>query len=715
MPQSLTQYFFGNSLVNFAGGTANANVPHWLNQFIEADGGSYAVNGGYAFLRQAADNDVPRNEWGFSGVDGVWDQDLEGFDEVSFDSVVITPANFIQDREPTQNYPGDDRSPLDAILDVIEQVQTEQGAAKIYMYQGWSDIGFIAPDFPPTEQELETYYAYASGPYSDWYDTFLAEIDAAAPDADVTLIPINDVLIELISDGPLSDLEATDLFVDSAPHGTETTYFLASMITYSALFGEPVQAFGDVPDTIHPAVADNLPSLAALIDTRVAELMGEGGTDDDEGGGDDGGDDEPPIEPENSAPNARDDTAGTIQNEPALIDVLANDTDPDGDPLTLTNVIYSSNAYARIIDNQIEYYPNGDFFGEDTLTYEVSDDEGAISTASVLISVEPIDEAPEPENTAPNALDDVGDTDAGTSVLLDVLANDSDPDGDPLTLQSVDQPLNGSVQIVDNQIEYTPAQGFVGTDTFDYIVSDGQGGESAASVSVVVSGDVQDDNGGFSALFYELDFDVESLDQVDFGAPVDAQEDVASVRHFEQTGPGWEGGHTDHFAARYIALLDVEEAGLYTFELIADDEAALRLNGEELVGAGPKSDEVPEYGQVELQPGPYLIELDYLEIDGAQTLSLRWSGPDTDDTFVPVTPDVPGADLSDLLALAESDLDITEPLILSEEPEAPAGDAFEMEMFRFLQDDTSYRSKLEDDAKWFEDEDAPAEEEIGLI
>ena len=72
MPVEINQYIYGNSLVNFAGGSEQSNVPYWMNQFAEAGGNTYAANGGYGFLRQFADREEPSNEWGFEGVTGLW-------------------------------------------------------------------------------------------------------------------------------------------------------------------------------------------------------------------------------------------------------------------------------------------------------------------------------------------------------------------------------------------------------------------------------------------------------------------------------------------------------------------------------------------------------------------------------------------------------------------------------------------------------------------
>lgn len=92
-----------------------------------------------------------------------------------------------------------------------------------------------------------------------------------------------------------------------------------------------------------------------------------------------------------------------------------------------------------------------------------------------------------PPNEPPIAADDIAFTTRDTPVLIDVLANDSDPDGDALAIQSFTQPANGSVNDNgDGTLTYTPAPGFSGTDRFDYVVHDDRGGAAAATVSVTV-------------------------------------------------------------------------------------------------------------------------------------------------------------------------------------------------------------------------------------
>jgi len=197
----------------------------------------------------------------------------------------------------------------------------------------------------------------------------------------------------------------------------------------------------------------------------------------------------------NTAPVAVDDTASTTQGTPVTISVLANDSDADGDPLTIASVTRPSNGKAVVNANQtITYTPNSNFSGPtDSFTYTISDGRGGSATAKVSITVSAV-------NTAPVAVNDTASTTQGTPVTIVVLANDSDADGDRLTVVSVTDLVNGTVVINNDQtITYTPHPSFSGTDTFTYTISDGHpGGTATATVSITVSADDQntgDDQG----------------------------------------------------------------------------------------------------------------------------------------------------------------------------------------------------------------------------
>ncbi len=91
-----------------------------------------------------------------------------------------------------------------------------------------------------------------------------------------------------------------------------------------------------------------------------------------------------------------------------------------------------------------------------------------------------------PQNRSPTAADDTAQTAQGVSLLIDVLANDADPDGDQLALASVAAAANGTTAVEGRQVRYTPAAGFSGGDAFTYVASDGRGGTAQGSVQVTV-------------------------------------------------------------------------------------------------------------------------------------------------------------------------------------------------------------------------------------
>ncbi len=182
----------------------------------------------------------------------------------------------------------------------------------------------------------------------------------------------------------------------------------------------------------------------------------------------------------NPPPVAVNDSASTSEDLPVNIPVLANDNDPDGDILTVTTASAANGTVVIQPDGTIDYTPNQDFNGTDTITYTISDGNGGTSTATVTVTVGAV-------NDPPVAVDDATVTDEEVPVTIPVLANDSDVDGDPLTVTSASAP-NGTVVInADGTVTYTPDPDFNGTDTITYVISDGEGGTDTAIVNVTVN------------------------------------------------------------------------------------------------------------------------------------------------------------------------------------------------------------------------------------
>ena len=185
------------------------------------------------------------------------------------------------------------------------------------------------------------------------------------------------------------------------------------------------------------------------------------------------------VIPTNNAPNAVADKATTTAGSPVTVDVLANDSDADGDTLSVAAVTQGKNGMVVIEDGKPVYTPNAGFSGTDSFTYTVSDGtDETIGSVDVTVSA--------PGNTAPTAKADTANTTVGKPVTVDVLANDTDDDGDTLSVAAVTQGKNGTVVLQDGKPMYTPNAGFSGTDSFTYTVSDGKD-TATATVTVTVA------------------------------------------------------------------------------------------------------------------------------------------------------------------------------------------------------------------------------------
>ncbi len=193
---------------------------------------------------------------------------------------------------------------------------------------------------------------------------------------------------------------------------------------------------------------------------------------------------DPVVTPENSGPDAVDDTGTTPINTPVTISVLGNDTDPENDTLVVTDFTQgASGTVGRGANGDLVYTPNTGFSGTDSFTYTISDGNGGFDTATVTVTVDG------PVNTAPDAVDDADSTPINTPVPINVLGNDTDPEDDTLVVTDFTQGSSGTVSEDENgNLVYTPNTGFIGTDSFTYTISDGNGGVDTATVTVMVKG-----------------------------------------------------------------------------------------------------------------------------------------------------------------------------------------------------------------------------------
>ncbi|HAV1327360.1 TPA: tandem-95 repeat protein, partial [Vibrio parahaemolyticus] len=174
------------------------------------------------------------------------------------------------------------------------------------------------------------------------------------------------------------------------------------------------------------------------------------------------------ILPINDAPNAENDVITTEEDTAVTIDVLVNDSDVEGDVLSIQSAsVPSEQGSVDIVDGKLVFTPAENFNGEATITYIVTDGD-LTDEANVTVTVTPV-------NDSPVAVDDTVSTQEDTVVTIDVLPNDSDVDGDKLSIQSASVPKEqGTVEVVDGKLVFTPAENFNGDAEITYTVTDGE-------------------------------------------------------------------------------------------------------------------------------------------------------------------------------------------------------------------------------------------------
>ena len=278
-------------------------------------------------------------------------------------------------------------------------------------------------------------------------------------------------------------------------------------------------------------------------------------------------------DPVNTPPVAGDDHLEPTTDTPFTSTLAGNDGDPDaGDSITVvdpatgiaaTGVVTVPTAAGGSVDinpdGTFTYTPPAGFVGEDTFDYSVIDTMGATDDATVTLIVTP---DPDPNaNDEPDANDDAAVTEVGTAVSGDVLENDTDPNGDPLTVTEIDgtpvvpgtpttitTPSGGTLTINDDgTYDYSPADGFVGTEPITYMIADGNGGTDAATLYLAVHPtppNVEDDISA-TTVDTPVDGNIMTNDASDAGFPLTVGDGSGSPITGTTSFPTTNGGTVD--------------------------------------------------------------------------------------------------------------------------------------------------------------------------
>ena len=302
----------------------------------------------------------------------------------------------------------------------------------------------IAPD--PTASDAEVAYALALGGFATYLNSISISLGS------LPTYPILDAVLFDFSDGQLDSLEngETAVIVGEAGPALPTGFDL----------NDAIRRFRNNNFNVFPD--------ATLVQVDTETLGGE-------------------LQPSNNNPVAANDTVNVETGSAGInIDVLANDSDADGDTLVIESLGPTTAGGTASIASTggVDYTPPQDFVGAEQFTYTIVDGNGGSDTATVTVNVT------SPSNTPPVANDDSATTNQDTPLTgIAVLDNDSDADGDTLTIISASASAanGGSVSISGSgtTLDYSPATGFSGTDTVDYTISDGAAQASATLTMTV--------------------------------------------------------------------------------------------------------------------------------------------------------------------------------------------------------------------------------------
>ena len=183
----------------------------------------------------------------------------------------------------------------------------------------------------------------------------------------------------------------------------------------------------------------------------------------------------------NDAPTTVADSATTLEDVPVTVAVLANDSDADGDGLIVSNVSCSTGSCGINPNGSVTVTAPPNFNGPIVCSYTASDNNGGLTSGQLALTVTAV-------NDNPVASPDSATTDDNTLVVVPVLANDVDVDGDAVTLLAAGVCQQGTMTAnADGTITYKPNQGFNGTDQCDYTVTDPFGGVGSGLLTVAVT------------------------------------------------------------------------------------------------------------------------------------------------------------------------------------------------------------------------------------
>ncbi|MEL6251235.1 MAG: T9SS type A sorting domain-containing protein [Bacteroidota bacterium] len=262
---SVRLFVFGHSLIDHRPPTIptpsdETTILHWMQEIAAEAGYGFAAGGQYGFLPQH-DNLPPISQWGYDQVPGVWDMDIEPFSAAEINTVMLTVANFIQYQPSHLPHPLDNSTTvLQSTETIFDWVDQQEDSVRFYIYVNWPEMDLqnaFPPNLPQASEVLD-FHNQTTGSFLDWWTEYQDSMLVSRPQFQVRLIPVGPIISKILRDQIPGQIPFDELYEDSDPHGRASLYFLASMISYMAIYQEEIPASYMAGSIVHPVIRDNL-------------------------------------------------------------------------------------------------------------------------------------------------------------------------------------------------------------------------------------------------------------------------------------------------------------------------------------------------------------------------------------------------------------------------------------------------------------------------
>ncbi|NNM16752.1 MAG: tandem-95 repeat protein, partial [Bacteroidia bacterium] len=419
-----------------------------------------APSNGIAFVQPGTGNILYSPTFGYNGLDSLQYVICDNGTPIYCDTATVSilvgfinlpPVANMDTSTTDQNIPvstnvlANDTDPNNNIATVTMIGGPSNGLANINSASG---LASYLPNFGFFGYDTITYVVCDAGVpvYCDtsiWVITIENENDPPIANDDAAITPPNtSTIIDVQFNDSDPDGDTLSTFVIQNPNYGTVTVLNGDSIIYT-----PFTGVNSVIDSFYYMVCDN--GIPGLCDTALVTVT---------------------IPIINIGPVASNEQVNIQEEDTAYVNVLANDYDPNGDSLIVTVVGGPSNGTATLAaDGSLVYIPNTNYNGLDTLYYSVCDSLGNCDTAFTVINIIPV-------NDPPIAVDDIDSTLSNTPIVVAVLANDTDVEGniDVTSVNVINGPTNGTVTVdpITGDVTYTPSLTFGGIDTFTYVVCD---------------------------------------------------------------------------------------------------------------------------------------------------------------------------------------------------------------------------------------------------